>query len=140
MTMRRRRMWRFVGRSGFAVACISLVLFGLNSRWEFGYQGGRLVFGVSQGFVVVGAGGNRNPRWIWQRSRLSERWFLPDLSEVVFFPLTYVALSGAAFGFVGWIRGRRKPPHHGLCQACSYDLTGNESGTCPECGTVAKEP
>jgi hypothetical protein len=22
----------------------------------------------------------------------------------------------------------------GLCPACSYDLTGNVSGTCPECG------
>ena len=23
----------------------------------------------------------------------------------------------------------------GLCPACGYDLTGNVSGTCPECGT-----
>ena len=29
-------------------------------------------------------------------------------------------------------RHRRK---HGLCVKCAYDLTGNESGTCPECGT-----
>lgn len=29
-------------------------------------------------------------------------------------------------------RQRRK---HGLCVMCAYDLTGNESGTCPECGT-----
>lgn len=29
---------------------------------------------------------------------------------------------------------RRKPPL-GHCQKCGYDLTGNESGTCPECGT-----
>ena len=24
----------------------------------------------------------------------------------------------------------------GLCVRCGYDLTGNVSGTCPECGTV----
>jgi predicted Zn-ribbon and HTH transcriptional regulator len=27
---------------------------------------------------------------------------------------------------------RRFPPSH--CQRCGYDLTGNMSGVCPECG------
>ena len=35
---------------------------------------------------------------------------------------------------IGWIRSRRHPP--GRCQGCGYNLTGNESGTCPECGAV----
>jgi hypothetical protein len=30
-------------------------------------------------------------------------------------------------------RGRR-----GLCVWCGYDLTGNESGVCPECGAVRR--
>jgi len=25
-----------------------------------------------------------------------------------------------------------------LCPKCQYDLTGNESGVCPECGTEVK--
>jgi len=25
----------------------------------------------------------------------------------------------------------------GLCRSCGYDLTGNASGVCPECGTAA---
>jgi predicted RNA-binding Zn-ribbon protein involved in translation (DUF1610 family) len=29
-------------------------------------------------------------------------------------------------------RHRRIPPGH--CQTCGYDLTGNVSGVCPECG------
>ncbi len=29
---------------------------------------------------------------------------------------------------------RRIPPGH--CQKCGYDLTGNTSGRCPECGNV----
>jgi hypothetical protein len=29
---------------------------------------------------------------------------------------------------------RVQPDDGGLCTACSYNLTGNESGTCPECG------
>jgi hypothetical protein len=31
-----------------------------------------------------------------------------------------------------WRRSRRRP---GGCAACGYDLTGNVSGVCPECGT-----
>lgn len=28
----------------------------------------------------------------------------------------------------------------GFCQNCGYDLTGNVSGVCPECGTKAEQP
>ena len=27
-------------------------------------------------------------------------------------------------------------PHPGNCPECDYDLTGNVSGRCPECGTI----
>ena len=41
---------------------------------------------------------------------------------------------GLAGAFIGWLKRRRRaPPGH--CQKCDYDLTGNESGICPECGT-----
>jgi hypothetical protein len=29
---------------------------------------------------------------------------------------------------------RRRPPGH--CQSCGYNLTGNTSGICPECGVA----
>src|SRR5262245_7463958 len=29
---------------------------------------------------------------------------------------------------------RARKPKPGTCQACRYDLTGNTSGVCPECG------
>lgn len=31
-----------------------------------------------------------------------------------------------------WLMRRKHPP--GTCQACGYNLTGNVSGKCPECG------
>ena len=43
------------------------------------------------------------------------------------------ALLGAFAGAVlALLRRKRKP---GQCIKCSYNLTGNESGVCPECGT-----
>ena len=35
---------------------------------------------------------------------------------------------------------RRRRCKHGLCMECGYDLTGNLSGVCPECGTEAPKP
>ena len=37
----------------------------------------------------------------------------------------------AAWAFSAWRRRRVRP---GTCQSCDYDLTGNVSGVCPECG------
>lgn len=36
---------------------------------------------------------------------------------------------------LAWRRDRPFPPGH--CQKCGYDLTGNLSGVCPECGIAA---
>ncbi|HSZ60129.1 MAG TPA: hypothetical protein VK797_31080 [Tepidisphaeraceae bacterium] len=37
---------------------------------------------------------------------------------------------------VAWVRARLdRVARAGRCQICGYDLTGNTSGTCPECGT-----
>ncbi len=37
-----------------------------------------------------------------------------------------------------WYRDRRPLP--GICHKCGYDLTGNISGVCPECGQVIPTP
>ena len=37
-------------------------------------------------------------------------------------------------------RSLRRENQPGHCQQCGYDLTGNVSGICPECGTVFCKP
>ena len=51
------------------------------------------------------------------------------------FRLPHWILLGAAAGMTGFlflIDRQRIPPGH--CQSCGYNLTGNVSGRCPECG------
>jgi hypothetical protein len=54
------------------------------------------------------------------------RWIAVPL----FLPLLATALSST---FLWWLDRRRVPPGH--C-SCGYNLTGNVSGVCPECGTA----
>jgi hypothetical protein len=47
-----------------------------------------------------------------------------------------VSVMGVWPVIVGWRRfKRRRQKPAGHCLRCSYDLRGNESGICPECGT-----
>ncbi len=50
------------------------------------------------------------------------------------FPALIFAITPAVW-LIKW-RKRRKLAMAGNCPACGYDLTGNESGVCPECGEV----
>ncbi len=49
-------------------------------------------------------------------------------------PLTLLAALTAW----GWLPIRPYPP--GRCMRCGYDLTGNTTGRCPECGSAPKNP
>lgn len=54
-----------------------------------------------------------------------------------FVPWWFLALASALFpaaALFKWVRRRAKAGSGG-CPACGYDLTGNASGVCPECGT-----
>lgn len=56
-----------------------------------------------------------------------------DLTPFVETGLIWLLIPVAAFTAVIWHRARRPPKGH--CSHCGYDLTGNESRVCPECGT-----
>ncbi|HUU95965.1 MAG TPA: hypothetical protein VM487_09500 [Phycisphaerae bacterium] len=65
---------------------------------------------------------------------------IPFTRDVLAFRATFVALPlfvGALISLtlVAQAYFWRQPITPGTCPVCSYDLTGNVSGTCPECGT-----
>jgi len=68
---------------------------------------------------------------------LSDTGRRPNFSWMAFIPFWVpAAFSSICLAplIVAAIRKRRM--HDGGCLACHYDLTGNVSGTCPECGTA----
>ncbi len=46
---------------------------------------------------------------------------------------------GTVAAGLGWINTRTRAPVGDRCAQCSYDLTGNVSGVCPECGTPVEQ-
>lgn len=61
------------------------------------------------------------------------------LAVSLWIPLTALAIVPVAFLATGPFRCRRRM-RKGLCRMCAYNLTGNTSGVCPECGTPTSPP
>ena len=53
-------------------------------------------------------------------------------------PVVFTAVNALFYAGVGWVFHPVRQKYHtpGCCQECDYDLTGNISGVCPECGTT----
>jgi hypothetical protein len=83
----------------------------------------------------------RPPGWSLERIRLGIQWsdLRPRMSPTIGGTWVSVPLWMPLAGFglaLFWVRRRltrRALPHQCLC---GYDLTGNVSGRCPECGTA----
>jgi hypothetical protein len=52
-------------------------------------------------------------------------------------PLWPFAFGSVVLAILSW--RLRRPPPPGYCRNCGYDLTGNVSGVCPECGSEVKQ-
>ena len=86
------------------------------------------------GIVLIDPGGGG---W-WSREWLIDAGVDPYGGGHLFVGawLPLLVLAGAVWLLARpMIRARRRRP--GSCVTCGYDLTGNTSGRCPECGTAA---
>jgi len=97
----------------------------LESGCLYLYQGDaydsqvRLRFGKSHNYPLNKWGGYDIDLWPVKGSTAVPLWI----------PLVVIAIPTA---FLFWLDRRRIPS--GYCKKCGYDLTGNVSGICPECG------
>ena len=72
------------------------------------------------------------PRW-------GGSWQQVNLALPIWMPFLVCLLPPVAFFVARPIRRRRRIRRRirrGLCQKCGYDLRGNTSGVCPECGQI----
>ena len=66
-------------------------------------------------------------------------WVCSLLEVSICLPLALFSVY-PVIAFIRFVPGpirRRRRRRRGLCVRCGYDLTGNQSGTCPECGEAA---
>ncbi|UCF32491.1 MAG: hypothetical protein JSV78_09155 [Phycisphaerales bacterium] len=144
---RRTRRTRFLKWLGLVMCALIVVAWLVSLRWGLVYQGREYLggFTLGQGGLVcareLGQGWhaldmkNRDVlEGVWER-----RW--PDISfDVaewgVLIPLWIPFVVLAVPTAILWWRDRRNPPGH--CRNCGYNLTGNISGICPECGGEVK--
>ncbi len=95
----------------------------------------------------------RSPLLIGTRSVAGFRWVDGPFTDriynrgmrcrILMIPMWFVVTALLAYPAVAFIRGpcrRMIRRWRGLCVACGYDLTGNESGVCPECATEVRQP
>jgi len=123
------------------------VCLGTQKQPPPGYMKGRLVrWPVQPGFIWLNWGWKQSlwskaiskpswGNWSWLLGLTLPRRESDPGSRRVIMPLWLpFSLLFPTTVFFYWRDRRRRPPGH--CRNCGYDLTGNVSGVCPECGTV----
>lgn len=96
------------------------------SRHFFPFRNGWASFSVGHGSFCV----SRNPCDLNHLQSTHARMAIE--SHGVTLPLWLPLLLVGVIAFAAWRRSRGHAP--GCCRMCGYDLTGNISGVCPECG------
>jgi hypothetical protein len=151
---RTRRVLKWVG----TVACVLVfTAWALSTKWSLAYVGQPVCLDVIRGGVTVDrfraldmAMFNPCRQGYWRvrtLSRIDPPVWSPSLGiwharfhgrvSAFILPLWIPLALLATPTIILWCHDRRRIPS-GHCQTCGYDLTGNVSGICPECGTPVK--
>jgi hypothetical protein len=71
----------------------------------------------------------------WINTPWDGKWY-PETSAPLWVPAALFLATAAALRVVA----KKTPASYrpGQCPSCAYDLTGNRSGVCPECGSATR--
>jgi hypothetical protein len=147
---------------GWKLACIGLILSALiltthilSRQWEFGFAGDVIrvycvdgTLGINVVNETVRQERPRGRGWPaigWYRTENTVvRMFLyrhipnvrsrPASFDSLDLPLSWMFFTVLIPSCIALLHYFQPPPS-GHCSKCRYNLTGNESGVCPECGT-----
>ena len=146
---RKLRVCKWIGTVGCVLIVAACLLSGWwTLRYRFTAGNGSHAVWILSGCILLELNGpvyapesglylKREPSSQWHLFNFAH---LPSVDELL--PSYYWVALPFWFPFVVlliptlllWRRDRRKP-RPGSCRRCDYDLTGNTTGRCPECGT-----
>jgi hypothetical protein len=140
----RRNLRRKLKAITLACSVILITIWAASIWWGVSYvYEGRCGFDIIDGALSLVYSAERVPGtldgWhtgksiaiIWRPSWYS---YPEDDAWILNLPLWIPSLCIVFPTMILFLLDRRIPKGH--CRGCGYDLTGNESGTCPECGTT----
>ena len=152
--MRRRRRWLWWAKWAGMLTCVAAVSLWLGFGRHWGhFVVGPIMLSCGAGSFNVSWGDSPNRDtygavvsltgwhfWVaWPSYRVVQVTLpIPATVGILAVPAWMVTLVVAIPTFVLFRFDRRRiPPDH--CHKCGYNLTGNVSGRCPECGTPVKD-
>ena len=135
--MRRRGRVRRVAAGLGAFAALWAVALIISVWWSIIWvTSSESAVGVSAGLFVFISYIPEEAGLFVERQRETRFEFAPTIAleqpvRLVFLPMWMLVAAFALMSVVFWRKGRVPPGH---CQRCGYDLMGNVSGRCSECG------
>ena len=137
-----RRKRRVLKWAGLLASTLIIVASVVSLRWGLHYTkatrpGGGNVASFGRACVSYRWNQRISPERGWWTIRFREwpQWLPVIRPGLIVLPLWIPFLLVAVPTACLWYRDRRIPPGH--CRNCGYNLTGNVSGVCPECGEKA---
>ncbi len=147
----RRGGWRYVALAGAMIAVVAAWGWSVDPECAYWRADSRqhLAVGLERGALWVGCTGTLRAAY-YVANLKSMSWWYRDMQGPVVLPEIHEFFAGRAVGLPLWpsipiaivaimqIISRsplwKRRTRSGFCK-CGYDLTGNVSGRCPECGT-----
>jgi hypothetical protein len=115
---------------------VSASLWAASWVGNFAIRAGVFTVMMNDGVLELGTLDGRLYPYGWQWQLVSHSSYITYYGHILLrVPVVLLSLIVLALAVWVWRNGRRAPP--GRCTTCGYDLTGNVSHVCPECGTPA---